>query len=449
MTDRPAPTPYPDEISLRDLYLTLRRGLPWIGLAAVLAAAVALLAMALMPPRYAAEATVTVSPTPVRIQGDASLAFDPRNEVSFETYREIAQSAAVLERALAAAPGGTRSPGALRADAELRRISGPARADQSGQMTLAHRVVADDPEEAAALANAWARASLETVRAALLASIDPVREETVREAERRGEELAAIEDEWQAFQARDDSDLLTARLEALADRVALGEDELLLLERAIANARGRLAALAAQLGEDVPLGGGPAGDAAALARLFASFESDARPTRAETAEGEEEARGPTDEPPLAARLAPLLELSADPGDAVTQLARADLVTTAARLAATVAERDRLEARLEEDAVRADALRSRLAGLLQERSRLEARLRRASSAVDDIGELEPVISYVRGLTATTTRVLNDAAPPAGPSGPDRLLVAALAALAAAGLATLVVLLREAVRPEGAR
>lgn len=430
MTDRPAPpypNAYPDEISLRDLYLTLRAGLPWILLATIAAAAITFLVLTLLPSRYVAEATVVVSPTPVRVQGTAALAFDPSNAVSFETYEEVALNRKVLSRAVQDANASGWSASELGAGGEVVRISGPARADQTGALTIAHRVAGEDPEAAAALANAWAQASLETVRAQLLASIDPVLEETAREGERRQAELEAVQAEWQAFQSRDESDLLTARLEALAERAALGEDELLLLERGIAAAEGGLAALAAQLGERAP-GGGNAGDAAALTRLFGAMEAV--------------------DPELAARLAPLLELSPGSGDAVRQLARAHLLETATTLAATVAERDRLEARLAADVDRAEDLRERLAGLLQERARLQARLSRALRAVDEIAALQPTISYLRSLTATTTRVLNEATPPLQPSGRSRLLMSALAAVAAFGLATLVVLLREAVRPEPA-
>ena len=88
------------EVSLRDLYLVLLRGLPFILLLALLGGGVAYFLNAQRKPVYAAESTVLVTPPPIQIQGDENISFSPINEVSFQTYDTLARSQTVLRDAV-------------------------------------------------------------------------------------------------------------------------------------------------------------------------------------------------------------------------------------------------------------------------------------------------------------------------------------------------------------
>ena len=82
-----------DEISLRDLYLILRRGLPLIAGVAFVVGVVAFALSSLLPSSYRSTAVVQVTPSPVGAQQVGGLDFDPRTNLSFEAYQSIAFSA--------------------------------------------------------------------------------------------------------------------------------------------------------------------------------------------------------------------------------------------------------------------------------------------------------------------------------------------------------------------
>ena len=195
-----APQPS-DEVSLRDLYLILRRGLPAILGIALLVAAAASLWVVLRPPVYDAEAIVTAGTPAVRMRDDANLVFVPEGDgapaalelepprpLSFDAYGTIAESRTAFRRAveLLAADGvPVAEVGELAAAASVEDVGGGA-----NPLIVEHVVRWGDPDLAARYANAWAQATVDQVRTVLLADLEQVL--TVTEATAR-ERLADVE----------------------------------------------------------------------------------------------------------------------------------------------------------------------------------------------------------------------------------------------------------------
>jgi uncharacterized protein involved in exopolysaccharide biosynthesis len=410
-----------DEISLRDLYLIVRRGLPLIALVALLAGAAALLYVTVRGPRYQAETTVLINPTPVRIEGseDArNLVLDVRSDVSWETYQTIAFGRTVLEDTLARLDGSHLTVSGLRGAGNLERLA----SGQQTAMTIAHRVIHEDPEEAVRVANAWAEVTVETVAASLLTSLESIREATDQQMSSLTERFQNAEERWAEFRARDESALTEARLEGITDRLPLAEGRLEQIERQIASAQGARQALAG-------LDGGaaaesPADGEGALALLGAEG-SLPRSTIAE--------------------LTALLRQEGVAGEAslVTLVRQVELQRLTADLAGLLAERGATERQIVDLRAQAEELRARHARLVLERDRLRQQLASTQAAHAELAALEPVISYVNQLAPTNTRVLNAASVPTEAVGPRRMLVTTMAAAVGAMLALLFVFLRAAV------
>ena len=122
-----------DEVSLRDLYLVLLRGLPFVLLLALVAGGVAYYLNAQRRPVYAAESTVLVTPPPIQIEGDENLSFSPINEVSFQTYETLARSQLVLNDAAARVVSPARSASSW--------VVGDSSREPSGNKTSGYEVV--------------------------------------------------------------------------------------------------------------------------------------------------------------------------------------------------------------------------------------------------------------------------------------------------------------------
>ncbi len=240
-----------DEVSLRDLYLVLLRGLPFVLLLALVSGGVAYYLNAQRRPVYAAESTVLVTPPPIQIEGDENLSFSPINEVSFQTYETLARSQLVLTDA-AARVGGEIDPAALLSLGTLRQLIGPQRVGDVAPLAVIHRVRNGDPERAARLADAWAQSTLAAVRESLFSSLRPVDEGTTREVARLQRNVREVEARVQRFAAEDNGPLLEAELEGLTRQLIDGRERQGELTREIAAAEARVRALEAQLGGAVP-----------------------------------------------------------------------------------------------------------------------------------------------------------------------------------------------------
>ena len=245
------------EVSLRDLYLVLLRGLPFILLLALLSGGAAYFLNAQRKPIYAAESTVLVTPPPIQIQGDENISFSPINEVSFQTYDTLARSQTVLRDAVSRVTGVKIAPNQLLALGTLRQLFGPQRIGDVAPLSVIHRVRNADPERAALLADAWAQSTLRAVRESLFSSLRPVDETTTREASRLQKNVEEVEARVQAFAAQDNGPLLEAELEGVTRQITDGRERQGELTRDIAAAGARIRVLE-------QLGSGSAGSAQPL-----------------------------------------------------------------------------------------------------------------------------------------------------------------------------------------
>ena len=424
---------FEDEISLRDLYLILLKGLPLIVAVSLLAGIAAFIASSFLPPTYQAESTTLVTPSPVEIRGAENISFRTSQEVSFESYETLAKSRPVLNATVSAVPEADLLAQDFGGDVSL--LLGPQRPDQIVPMSVLHSVRSREPELAAKLADAWARSTLGAVQTSLLASLDPVRSATSEEISRLSGALTEVEARYESFQVRDAGETLEELLSGLNERITRSQDRRDSLERELAAARSQFALL---------LETSPAlTEALSDEQLAALLEFRQARSSATAAETDDETDSETlATPEIASNLAPLLELQ--DVDLVTLLNRVELRDLGVELAGLEAEREQLLAQLEAYDAEAENLRSQIAALNLERGQLGRELENAQLAFNNVALLEPVIAYVTEVTPAKTRLLNEASVPVSPVGPRRTLNTALALVIAGMLATLFVFLREAVR-----
>jgi len=205
--------PSDDEIDLGEYVRTVIRH--WrmvVGLAVV--AALAALGVSFLQPRvYEARAMVAIT------KPQYVMNFDPRIGSSADLAPPakaligLATSDDVLA-ALASSPAGASLPaGAQSADALRKMLAAESTADPS---LVALKVRAENPEKAAALANAWAEALVTRARDVYGQGQGDVTYFEARLAE-ADQSLARAEADLAAFQARSELSVLKARLSALQD----------------------------------------------------------------------------------------------------------------------------------------------------------------------------------------------------------------------------------------
>ena len=452
--------PYEDEISLRDLYLVLRRGLPVVLLSALLVGAVAFLVSSLLPKVYEAQSTTLVTPPPVQVQGTQNLTFRPPSEVSFEAYETLADSRPVQEATLSQAEAGLETSLGSSFNGSVTLLIGPQNPNQQAPLSVTHSVRAARPEWAAALANAWAESTLDAVKTSLLASLEPVQAATQEEVGRRKDALSKVETRFETFQRSDEGKTLTTLLERLTERIAAGEERRDALARDLASARARVELLSrteAATGTSSPGTSSP-GTSASADVLADVLSLQDRPPSGSEQNGDDGNRADvgnraeddaSDDDAVArqrARLATLLRLQPDDAltsDVVTLLNETELRDAAVDLAGLAAEQNRIETQLTDYQQQVESLLGRIAALNLARDRLELELTNARDAYKNVVALEPIITYVTTITPGNARVLNEASVPVEAAGPRRALNTALAVVLTLGLATLFIFLREAV------
>ena len=417
-----------DEISLRDLYLILKRGMPLIVVIALAVGLAAFVLTSLMAPTYEAESTTLINPSPVRVEGPGNLRFNPSNEVSFEAYETLATSRPVLESALERVPRADLSPRQLLGMGSIDKLLGADRPEQMAPLSVTHTVRSTDPELAATLADAWAEASLETVRESLLAGLGPVNAATLREIARLQEELEAAEATWRTFQEEDRGAILEARSDNLTERIAAGEARLDELDRDITSLQARLDTVRQRLDQ-------------AAGQEAPRLDEDASRALIE-ALNVSRAAGAIDGG-VASRIEFLLQRGAADEQLFGILDRNELGSLEVSLAGRQAERDRLAGQLEDYQRQIGLLLEEIAELDERRTQLERTVSTARAAYDDVIALQPIITYVTELAPVNARFLSQASVPTEPTGPRRTLNTVLATVIAGMLALLFVFLREAV------
>ncbi len=394
VSDAPTPpaggsaTPASDEISLRELYLVLRRRFAWIVAAALVAGVVAYVVLATRPAVFVAEATAVVARTPVSVAGESGLLFQPELDVTYETYTTLAYSRGVLEAVLEAVPEADLSLAGARSALGLERLAGSAN-QASSLLAVAHRARFGEPSVAATLATEWTRATIATVQALLNENLDAVERITSAELELARIGLDEAEQALRAFREANDAAADPERLTGTRMRsVTLAErrDE---LERQVVAREAELASLRSR-----------------------------------------------DDPTETVALADAPEAPLTVAGAIWALE--------ARIASARAELGRLDA--QEAAVRTelDALAAAVARVQTTVASLERAIVRADAEVATLAAIEPTVAYVAQLAPAGARVLGEAAVPAEPEGRSTLLVALLALVVVGFAGVVVALLAEAVR-----
>jgi uncharacterized protein involved in exopolysaccharide biosynthesis len=402
LVDRdPRDVPPQDEISLRELYLVLRRRAWWIVAAALVAGAAAFVAVWLRPPVFVAEATAVVARAPIEVGLGTGLRFRPEVDVSYDTYQTFAFTRTVLEEVLPF--HGARDVSRLREALTLERVAGAA-GQATGLLAVSHRVRAGDAGAAAAAASAWAAATVATARRLLLENLDAVESITGEGLDAARAELEAAEAELESFRATSGVDALRARLGtpelgfAGTVDIAIGEVEAALRTNRLASSQRGAELASLRAGRDA--GGG---DLEVV--LYAT---------------------------------PDVALSLDGAIASLEAQVAGLLAEQEVLVESLADLRR------QRGADATALAEAVVG--------EARRERAAAVprefVTALAAIEPSVAFVAQVAPAGARVLSEAVVPSSPE-PRRLgVLTVLAAVVAAFAAMVVVLLAEAVRdPRG--
>ncbi len=384
--------PSDEEISLRELYLILRRRSLWIVLAAALAALATYGYMSTRPATYLAEATTVVARPPIEVDLGTNLRFRPEVSVSFDTYSTLAFSRGALEAVL---PFHERDTVAALEDVlSLERVAGTA-TQPTTFLAVVHRVRSADPEAAAASVTAWVEATIATVRSLMLESLDTVELIT-------GEALALARTRVRDSEAALERHRAEAAAESLRSRLSGMDVHVVELEHA----------------------------ALTLARAISarSAERDAFARQRDEVGGD-----------LGVVLVDAPEVVVDLDGAVRSLE--------ARIDALRGERELVFDQLHELGAQRGHLAGALADATVRTAELERGVREARQTLEMLAALDPNVAYVAQLAPSGVRVLSAAT--AASTEPRRsVLVALLAGAVTLFVGVVLALVAEAVRsPSG--
>jgi uncharacterized protein involved in exopolysaccharide biosynthesis len=395
-----------DEISLRDVYLIFRKGLPLILVVAVIAGIIAFIVSSLLPKTYEAEATVLISPSPVQIQGTRNLTFRPSSEVSLEAYETLALSRNVLQEAAQSVDsdmtyeklGGT-----------IKQLIGPQRPDQVVPLLVNHTVRNSDPEKAAQLADAWAAVSLKTVQNSLFANLQPISKATNESLLPLQQRLDAARSSLETFEAKDTTEALQATLSRLSQLIADAKAGVTTRTQLSVAQSGDVTDLLTndpnnptQFSSDIQFG-----SSLSLEQEIAGAEAVISSLRAQGQTGA-----------LAQQQAELEGLKKRREVLLTQLPGYEQSYSEAK--------------------------QTLANLSNQKRSLELELQNAEEAYQSIVSLQPMIAYVTDINPANARLLSRASVPTESVSPRRLLNTALATVLAGLFMLVYVFLREAVK-----
>ncbi|MCA9838123.1 MAG: hypothetical protein KC422_14490 [Trueperaceae bacterium] len=399
-----------DDISLRDIYLLIRKHWLVIVFLPLVLAILAFVVSSFLPKSYEAESVALVTPSPIRLSGNANLSYRPPIEVSYEAYETLANSKGVLDQAIERAGLDVKG-----FNGKVSQLVGPQRPDQVVPLLAAHTVTYGDPEEAAKLANAWAEVTLETTQKSLLTNLDPLIVQTTEEAKRVRENLATAEKDLEAFETRDNSQSLQATLDQITQLIANADNgRVTISELKQQNLDLNVALLLNQVSQNQD---NQSQMATKLANSSLNLSQEIAANDAFIATLETQA--------LSAELQDELDYRRS-------------------LAASLAARQELLAeQLTTYQQKQTDLQAQLAGLKRERAELERALELAQTAYDSIVTLEPSLDFLTKVTPSSTQLLNVASVPTEPSGPNPLLNAAIVLLLSGLLVLIFVFLREAI------
>lgn len=415
-----------DEVSLRELYLILRRGFAGIAVTALVVGAAAFAYVSTRPTVYAASATVQLTaPQPVS-SGSEVASLVPQVGLGSQAYTSLANGSAVLSAAFAA------DAAVLREISDGLRLKAIDAANQTrGQLTIEHTARAATAELAAQRANAWAEASAAAARSAMETTVARALAAANTELTARGAELDEAQARWTEFTKDDARVSLRSQIDQLALQQAGTRARLAELNAKIAAASAQQSLLTAGIG-------------AREGRTSVVLADQVRALIDAGVVSEEDAAALT---ASLGQLPPGLTVGGQ--DLLNLVDRARLDGVAGTLAALVAERSELETAAERAEATAATLRGRLADLEQRAAEPQAALAVARLAHDRVAGAIPLLALQQRMTADAAQVVIAADPPLKPVPSNRLMVTLAAVLVAGLLAMLFVFLRAAVAPPDAR
>ncbi len=205
---------YGDEVSLRELYLVFRAGLPFIVIAALLVGVAAYALQSLREDSFTATATVNVIPPLVGTDSLSGLELSVSAGMDPESYEAIALSTDLLNQV----GEEFRLTGAsLRSKVSLAARQAPSQA--RGHLVIDHTAtiggergaeIADD------VANAWAELTVDAVARTLSSHLRGAVDTVSAEIAERRAAFQDASDAWAQFLANDERAALEARLVRLA-----------------------------------------------------------------------------------------------------------------------------------------------------------------------------------------------------------------------------------------
>lgn len=419
-----------DEISLRELYLIFKGGLRWILIVSFGVAVLAFAIVQLQPRRYQATATVRISPLQVQaqtlqngqLQKDV-IDINSVTQIGFDAYRTIALSHGVLASAVEATPSLPKAYGVkqLAEAGTVIKVSGGG----SDPLIVSQQVTSPDPRQAAALANAWARASSDAVRTSIGTSLGSVRSTLNAQVTALSSNLNKAESNWSDFQRQDERSSLQAQLDALDTRTTTAQTTLDQLDRNIATAKAQQGVLQSVL----------------------AARSQGKPADL-TAQMQALSNQGVLSPALAHQLADAI--ASVPGttglasqDLATLVARAQLQQQTADLAGYVAERSTVRQQLDGFPKQASDLRHQLAAQQQTAQELQRQLDSAQQAYDQVSRTAPLIDIADKLVPSMAGVFNAASVPEQSMRRRTAVVTAVAFVLAFFAMVLYVFVRAAV------
>jgi uncharacterized protein involved in exopolysaccharide biosynthesis len=390
--------PANDEVSLRDVYLTVKRGFFLIVGVAVLAGLVAFVVSSLLPEVYQAQSSTLVSPPPVSAQASGALSLTPGSSITFETYQTLAFSQPVLTKVIQEVPDAKLTVAQLSSMGSLEEIIGPQSQSQAVPLEVVHKITATDPRLATKLANTWAESTVAVVQSSLLANLAPVNATTESEVTRLKAELDEAEAAYQAFNSQNNLSLLQAREASLSATIDDAENQLVVLPGT---------------GLSISSSGG-------LQAPKVNLEQE-----------------------IVADEAFLSSLQQQAGQHPSQALEQQIVSRQALLSSLKARQALLAQQLVNYRSEYQQVEEKLATIGAKGDELKRDLSNAKTAYQSVVALAPDIAYLSKLTPHSARVFSNASVPVSPVGPHRLRNTVLAFVIGGILALLFVFLREAV------
>lgn len=411
----------PDEISLRELYLTLRRGLPLVIVVTLVAAALGFLFASLGGKRYMASAVVQVTPLAFRSEAPGALDLSNATTITFEAYQAQAFSPTALAAAATAYGADAPDIDTLRRVLRLERLSGA----NSETLTVRHEVLDPNAATAAEVANAWAEATRDAAESTVANALANVAAGVDAQQEAAKTALDEAEAAWEGFQRDDARTDLRTRLLSIGTRDSESRQRLDELARLSATASAEQELLAAIVSS------ADTGNPADLTTLLQALEANG-------------ALDPAIHDDLVQGLSSIGLSDASAGVSLTYaIAQTRLQQQTTALAGYVAERAAIESQLAEQEATSTELRTQLAQLERTASELQRSLTTAQAAFDSVAALGPQVTTITKLSAAAAHVLDEAVPPSRPQPRGRITATIAAAAAGLVLAVFLVFLRAAI------